>query len=96
MKKPAKIVVSLYFTDDREVQQLNKKFLDRDFPTDVLSFKIDQQISSDKSYLGDVVISLPQAKKNAKKLGHRLEDELVELAAHGLRHLLGIHHPGDE
>lgn len=96
MKRPSKIAVNLYFTNDREVQQLNKKFLGRNYPTDVLSFKIDQQISSDKSYLGDVIISLPQAKRNAKKLGHCLEDELVELATHGLRHLLGIHHPGDE
>ncbi|MDP2874268.1 MAG: rRNA maturation RNase YbeY [bacterium] len=96
MKGHSKITVNLYFTNDQEVQRLNKKWLGRDYSTDVLSFKIDQQISSSKSYLGDVVVSLPQAKRNAKKLGHSLEDELVELATHGLRHLLGIHHPGDE
>jgi len=96
MKQLAKMIVNLYFTDDREVHRLNKKYLNRDYPTDVLSFKIDQKFSRNKYYLGDVIISLPQAQRNAKQFGHRLEEELVELAAHGLSHLLGIHHHGDK
>jgi probable rRNA maturation factor len=75
--------VALSLTDDRELHALNQKFAGEDHATDVLSF------NSDPPLLGDIVISVPYARRQAKG---PLVDELIHLAVHGLAHLLGFDH----
>ncbi len=78
--------------DDR-IQSLNRDFLKHDSPTDVLSFPANEaDPESGRLYLGDVVISLPQATKQAAERGHPLEAEVQLLVAHGTLHLLGHDH----
>jgi probable rRNA maturation factor len=80
---------------DKELRDLNRQHLGRDFPTDVLSFPagaIDPEMGA--PYLGDVIISVEQAQAQAENAGHSLEAELQLLAVHGILHLLGHDHAG--
>jgi probable rRNA maturation factor len=78
------------FTDDRELQRLNRMFLGNDYATDVLSFP-----SGDAVSLGDVAISVARATEQAAEHGHTAEDELRILMLHGVLHLLGHDHEAD-
>ncbi len=96
--------LSLRLTDDREIQTLNAQYRQQDKPTDVLAFAMledthvqaDDVPSSLPLYLGDIVISLDTAERQAQTQGHPLQTELLWLASHGLLHLLGWDHPDDE
>jgi len=88
--------VNLHLVSDSEIRRLNKKYRQQDQVTDVLSFPINQKLPDGRYYLGDVVISLPTANKNASSHGSSLERELGSLAEHGFLHLLGVHHRGDD
>ena len=88
--------ISVTITDDDEVHKLNKKYRGRDRPTDVLSFNIDEKMETDGLYLGDIVINRDQAERQAKKIKNGVEKEISELAAHGVLHLLGVHHKEHE
>jgi probable rRNA maturation factor len=93
--------LSLRLTDDTEIQTLNRDFRHQDRSTDVLSFaalEVDYpEIPIDEPlYLGDIVISVQTAARQAQSQGYSLEVELAWLAAHGLLHLLGWDHPDDE
>jgi len=87
--------VSIKFSHDKEIQKLNKEYLNRDYSTDVLSFNIDED-SKDGYYLGDVIVNIDQAQRQAKEYGNSFKEELAELAEHGVLHLLGVHHEGDD
>ena len=97
--------VSVTFTDNEGIRELNKKFREMDKPTDVLSFPlldfdgeceeppIDELISN----LGDIVISLERAKEQADEFGHSFKREVAFLTVHSMLHLLGYdHEKGDE
>jgi len=95
--------VSLLLTDDQEIQYLNRVYRGKDFPTDVLSFSMNEGLqnpsfenSIDEYLLGDIVISIETAQKNAESSGHSLLHELNILIIHGLLHLLGFDHNRDE
>jgi probable rRNA maturation factor len=75
---------------DRLVRELNRRHRRKDAATDVLSFPADEP-----GYLGDVVIALGVAKRQAVKAGHSLATEFRVLALHGLLHLLGYDHERD-
>ncbi len=77
--------VSIVFLDDSQIKKYNKKFLNKNFPTDVLSFKSDS-----KKYLGDVLISVERAEENAKRFKNSFLKELVLYIIHGLLHLKGF------
>lgn len=79
--------LSVLLTDDKEIHRLNRDFRGKDKPTDVLSFPM-----PDPDLLGDVVISLPTAKRQAKKFGVSFEEEFYRLLVHGTLHLLGFEH----
>ncbi|MBT4384574.1 rRNA maturation RNase YbeY [Candidatus Peregrinibacteria bacterium] len=85
--------VELLITNNDEIQTLNAKYRQKDYPTDVLSFPF-----SDGDSIGQIVISVDKAKEQAKELGQSQEEELQFLFAHGLLHLLGYDHedPEDE
>jgi probable rRNA maturation factor len=92
--------VSVTFTDNEGIRELNKKFRNIDKPTDVLSFPlfdfegeseeppIDEMINN----LGDIVISLERAREQAEEFGHSFERETAFLCVHSMLHLLGYDH----
>jgi len=80
--------VNVLLTNDRKMRELNRRFRRKDKTTDVLSFP-----SLDG---GDIAISLPLAKQNARALGHGIGDELKILILHGALHLKGHDHESDD
>jgi probable rRNA maturation factor len=82
---------SVLFVDDHEISELNKIYRKKNGPTDVLSFPCDFQHSA-VSVLGDIVISVPMAARQADSKGHPLVHEIVFLLIHGILHLLGYDH----
>ena len=96
--------VSVTFTDNAQIQALNLKFRGMDKATDVLSFPLfDYEGAEDEppideltGMLGDIVISLEQAKRQAEEFGHSFEREAAFLAVHSMLHLLGYDHETGE
>jgi len=84
--------ITLVFVDTRRIKQLNRKYLKKNSPTDVLSFPIKEKTPDGKFYLGDIVISVPQAFNQCFSQKHGLERELELLTIHGFLHLLGFDH----
>jgi probable rRNA maturation factor len=84
--------VSLVLTGDRTVHRLNRDYRGKDKPTDVLSFPG----PGPEIGLGDIVISLDTAARNARSLGRTLAQELDVLALHGFLHVLGYDHETDD
>jgi len=87
--------ISVFFIDDKEMRKMNKKYMGRDYPTDVLSFEIKEKQEDGSFYLGDIVVNKDQAKRQAGEYGNDFEEEISELVAHGVLHLLGVHHSED-
>lgn len=86
--------LSLLLTDDAEIRQLNKTYRKLDQATDVLSFPQDEEAvnESGKTLLGDVVISVETAARQAEEHHLSFNEELILLAIHGILHLLGYDH----
>lgn len=82
--------ISLLFVDDEGIRDINRRFLNRDHPTNVISFSMWEGEFGDINphILGDIVISVETALRDAGKL----DDELDFLMIHGLLHLLGYNH----
>jgi probable rRNA maturation factor len=95
--------IALRLTTDAEIQALNAQFRQQDRPTDVLSFaaleadvpQVDDPMCDESLYLGDLVISVETAARQALERGYALKRELAWLATHGLLHLLGWDHPDE-
>lgn len=95
--------VSLRLTTDTEIEQLNTDYRHQSKPTDVLSFAAletdlpgaDKINRSQPLYLGDIVISIETAQRQAEQNNRLLFEEVAWLAAHGLLHLLGWDHPDE-
>lgn len=83
---------SLLLTNDVEIKNLNKQFRKINKPTDVLSFQLNKKEQLEQKYLGDIVISLQTAKKQAIKTKKDFKEELTMLITHGYLHLLGYDH----
>lgn len=83
---------SLLLTNNKEIQYLNKKFRKKNKPTDVLSFYLIEKEQKSNKYLGDIVISIETARKQANKEKISIEEELLKLFIHGYLHLLGYDH----
>ena len=94
--------LTLVITDDEGIQALNRDFLGKDAPTDVLSFSAQEDagpfVTAPEAggYLGDVIVSYPRAVAQANEHGHPVEQELNLLIVHGILHLLGYDHAGEE
>jgi probable rRNA maturation factor len=84
--------VTLVLAGDGTLRRLNREYRRRDRPTDVLSFTG----SGGREGLGDIVISVKTAERNARGEGRRLAQELEILALHGFLHLLGYDHETDD
>jgi probable rRNA maturation factor len=82
--------LSILVTDDTRIIELNQRYFHCDRPTDVIAFpQSDTNSKSSPSVLGDVVISLDTAERQAIERNHHLEAELSYLLIHGILHLLG-------
>jgi len=86
--------VCLSFVNDETICELNNQYRNKNKPTDVLSFSLQEGEFSNinPDVLGDIVISVETAKENAQKNGLPLEQEINFLIIHGLLHLLGYDH----
>lgn len=99
-----KCEVSLSFVDEEKIRQLNRDFRSIDRSTDVLSFPIEDFFNEDREnilkkpylMLGDIVICLDVARKQADDLGHSFEREIMYLTCHSIFHLLGYDHIEDD
>ncbi len=88
----AELTVTL--VDDAEIHRLNREFRHQDRPTDVLAFAMREgtRVAGDETILGDVVISLDTAERQARRRRVSTADEVRTLLVHGVLHLLGYDH----
>ncbi len=86
--------LSLALVDDETMADMNQRFRGREGPTDVLSFSLVEGEHAEHrgALLGDVIVDLDVALRQAEALGHSLDDELLRLVIHGTLHLLGFDH----
>lgn len=97
--------LGVVLTDDEEIRALNRRYLERDRPTDVLAFALGEEPDEEGDfvvperwppYLGDVVISLDRAREQAGAYGHHWSREVELLLIHGLLHLVGYEDETEE
>jgi probable rRNA maturation factor len=96
--------VSITFVSNERIQEINREYRDKDKPTDVISFAMEELgegemelIGADMPrVLGDIIISIPKAIEQAEEYGHSFLRELGFLAVHGFLHLLGYDHMTEE
>lgn len=90
--------ISILIVDDQEIEKLNRKYLNRDGPTNVIAFSMREGEFSHFSpqLLGDVVISTDTAAKEAQFSGMSMEQRFNELLVHGILHLFGYDHETSE
>ncbi|MBE9547528.1 MAG: rRNA maturation RNase YbeY [Proteobacteria bacterium] len=90
--------ISLLFIDDDGIREINKEYLGRDYPTNVIAFSMTEGEFGDinPDMLGDIIISVETALRNAKDAEIEFEEELDFLMIHGILHLLGYDHETSE
>jgi rRNA maturation RNase YbeY len=79
--------LNIIFVDDKTIQEINKKFLNHDYPTDVISFDLSDDFDDEK--ISEIYISVDRAIEQAKVYKVTTENEIARLVAHGLLHLAG-------
>lgn len=91
------VELSVALVDDATIHELNRSYRHKNKPTDVLAFPMQEDASKlrDGDLLGDVIVSIETARKQAKERKRPLLDELTMLLAHGLLHLVGYDHKTD-
>lgn len=102
---PPSSEVTMLLVSDEEMSSYNKRFLDRDGPTDVLAFPVedltpgvvpDVDTNGPPLLLGDIIIAPSYISRQAAEMGVTFEDELSLMVVHGILHLLGYDHQNDE
>ncbi|HEY4844879.1 MAG TPA: rRNA maturation RNase YbeY [Candidatus Dormibacteraeota bacterium] len=103
---PDETVTDLTLTGDEDLREYNRRYRGLDETTDVLAFPaqdqpLDQRFHpppGTEHWLGDIIIALPRARRQAREAGHPMNDEVRLLAVHGFLHLLGYDHaePAEE
>ena len=83
--------LSIVFCGEKFIRNYNKRYRNKDYSTDVLSFP-----SGETNYLGDIIISIPNVFKNSIKENVPYEEELQRLIIHGFLHLLGYEHKSEK
>lgn len=93
--------ISITFTDNENIRQINNDYRQKDVETDVLSFPIYEKCELDEEKniesdfirpLGDIVISMEKADEQSKDFGHSFEREVCYLVCHSMFHLMGYDH----
>jgi len=100
VKKGRGCCLSLVLVTDKKIQELNRVYRKKDTPTDVLSFSYVEEFFQSKkispgfqqNQIGELYISVPTARRQAKEHGHSLSKEIRILFIHGLLHILGYDH----
>ena len=96
--------VSITFVDNERIHEINKEYRQKDAPTDVISFAMEEMGEGEieikgsdvPAVLGDIIISIDRMREQADEYGHSNERELGFLAIHGFLHLLGYDHMNEE
>lgn len=96
--------VSVTFVTNAAIQEINREYRDKDQPTDVISFALEEMGEGEMAIigegmpriLGDIIISTERTEEQASEYGHSFERELGFLAIHGFLHLLGYDHMTEE
>ena len=83
-----RVETGIAFVGDAEIRKLNRRYRGKDRPTDVLSFEAEDE----EGNLGDLIVSVPYAARQAKSSGRSLRREIADLLIHGTLHLLGYDH----
>jgi probable rRNA maturation factor len=89
------LALSVVFVSPREMRAMNRRYLGRDYATDVLSFSYDDIGIERRLFLGEIVIAPQIAVLQAARYGTRPEKEIRKLLVHGILHLLGYNHETD-
>ncbi|WP_210609571.1 rRNA maturation RNase YbeY [Priestia flexa] len=92
--------VSITFVNNERIQEINREYRDKDKPTDVISFALEEMGEGEieilgeemPRVLGDIIISVPRTIEQAEEYGHSFMRELGFLTVHGFLHLLGYDH----
>ena len=100
MDVPDQTVTVVTLTGDENLREYNSRYRGLDEPTDVLAFAAREQATDPRfqappgteDWLGDIVISVPLARRQAREAGHKVNEEVRLLAVHGFLHLLGYDH----
>ena len=88
--------VSILFCGDGKMRSLNREYRRMDRPTDVLAFPAGGPNETGRVFAGDLVVSVPYAKRQARRRGESAAREVDRLLVHGFIHLLGYDHETDE
>ena len=88
--------VGIKFVGDTRMRRLNREYRGNDRTTDVLAFAFREAGGPPSPILGDVVVSIPMARRQAESFGHSLSEELTRLFIHGMLHLVGYDHERSE
>jgi probable rRNA maturation factor len=92
---PALTEMTVVFLNDSQMRVYNRMYRRKDATTDVLSFPVNDNLDDQGHYLGDVLISMEQAGKQAVERSRAMEEEIRILMLHGVLHLLGYDHETD-
>ena len=84
--------ISITLVDDEAIQEINRDHRGKDKPTDVLSFPLEPEPFAQERLLGDIVISIDTARRQASDYDAPLQREIYRLLIHGLLHVLGHDH----
>jgi len=96
--------LSVTFVSNERIQEINREYRDKDQPTDVISFALEEMgegelevVGADiPRVLGDIIISIPRTREQAKEYNHSFMRELGFLSVHGFLHLLGYDHMNEQ
>jgi probable rRNA maturation factor len=86
--------LSIVIGDNKFIQNLNKHYLGKDRPTNVISFSQQEGLGPKSIHLGDVVISAQRAFEEAEQAGISVQERIKQLLIHGICHLTGYNHEG--
>jgi probable rRNA maturation factor len=84
--------LNILLTDDAEITSINKQFRNKEESTDILSFGY----GLEEEPIGDIVISLERISEQSQEFGNSFEEELLSITIHGVLHVLGYDHEGDD
>lgn len=87
--------LSIFFTDDNGMRKYNREYRHEDRTTDVISFPAGEKNMEGLINMGDIIISVPTAFRQARRAGWSMEKEIKKLLVHGLLHLAGFDHETD-
>ena len=90
--KKKKVLLSLLLSSNYKIKILNKKFRNKNKPTDVLSFPINKSFSKNQIYLGDIIISYNYMNKSNSSNISNFKENVVKIFIHGFLHLLDFDH----